>query len=125
MHPEVITTTVSVASRAINVLLDSGETERYALAEAGDGDLFWRNDTFGPAEDDASGKVWLRHGGRLTVDQVIEQVGQCEREIRRWTLEEIEAGEVTVDGDLFTRAIRRAALERLAAELGAADESSP
>lgn len=121
MQPEVITTTVSVASRAINVLLDNGETERYALAEAGDGDLFWRHDTFGPAEDDASDKVWLRHGGRQTVGQVMERVPQCRREIRRWTLEEIEAGEATTDGDLFTRAIRREALARLAAELGAAD----
>src|SRR5687767_4353565 len=97
---EVITTTVSVASRAINVLLDNGETERYALAEAGDGDLFWRQDTFGPAEDDVSGKVWLRHGGRLSVGQVMDQAPQCKREIRRWTLEEIEAGEAIAEGDL-------------------------
>jgi len=124
VEPEVVTTTVSVASRAINVLLDNGETERYALAEAADGDVFWRHDTFGPADEDASGKVWLRHGGRLTVAEVIARVGRCSREGRRWTAEEIEAGDLLVDADLFKRARRREALALLADELRAADPSA-
>lgn len=120
MH-DVISTTVSMFNRSINVLVSSGETERFALVPAGGGELFWRHDTFGADDDSGRASQWLAHGGRLTVGQVLARVPQCRREVLRWTREEIEAGPHHFDLDLFEQHARQASLARLADELAAAE----
>jgi hypothetical protein len=105
-----LTTTVSPTQRTISVLLESGETERYALAQTREGDLFWRQDTF-------AGAAWVGHGGRLTVGDVVARVPSCARHVVAWTRAEIELGADLPDADVFVRAIRRDALARLTREL--------
>jgi hypothetical protein len=106
-----LSTTVSVVQRAVNVLLESGETERFALVQAADGAVHWRHDTF------AADHAWISHGGRLSVAEVLARVPQCERQVRAWTREEIDLGPRPVGVDAFAAAVRESALERLAAEL--------
>ena len=108
-----LSTTISPSQRSISVLLESGETERYALAQSRDGDVYWRQDTF-------AASAWVGHGGRLTVGQVLARVPGCERQVVAWTREEIELGPDLPDADMFVRAIRADALKRLARELDAA-----
>jgi hypothetical protein len=108
-----LTTTVSTSQRAISVLLESGQTVRYALAQSREGDVFWRQDTF------AAG-TWVGHGGRLSVGEVLARVPSCERQVVAWTREEIELGTALPDADMFVRAIRADALKRLERELDAA-----
>ena len=110
----VISTTVSTPTRSINVLLETGTTERLALVQASSGDVHWRHDRFGLGH---RGPEWLGHVGRLTVAEVLARVPDCERHVIAWTREEIEAGPDEVDFDIFQRDARRRALERLAAEL--------
>ena len=120
---EVISTTVSRRERTINLLLESGDTDRYALIRRPSGDVHWSLDTFtrhGVGEP----LQWTRHGGRLTVGEVITRVPGCRRDVVRWTTEEIEDGPDTVDVDIFGRDVRRRALERLAAELHAVDAAA-
>ena len=120
VRPETISTAVSIVHRSISVLYDTGDTIRYALAQSPDGEVFWREDTFGPDADGVAGKVWLSHGGRLSVADVCARVPQCSRDVMRWTQLEIEAGPDLPDGDVFTRMIRADALARLRDELDAA-----
>ena len=111
----VISTTVSTPTRSINVLLETGTTERFALVQASNGDVHWRHDRFGMS--DFGDPRWLGHVGRLTVGDVLEQVPSCERHVIAWTREEIEAGPDEAGFDIFQRDTRRRALERLSAEL--------
>jgi hypothetical protein len=117
---DTIGTNVSPTQRAISVLLDSGKTERYALAQTREGDVFWRHDTFAADAGAPSGTAWVGHGGRLTVGQVLARVPSCERHVVRWTREEIELGVELPDADMFVRAVRSDALRRLSRELDAA-----
>jgi hypothetical protein len=118
--PEILATTVSPAQRAISVLDDSGETARYALAETRDGDVFWRLDIFDGDAGGVSAGAWLRHGGRLTVGEVMASVPSCARHVATWTRHEIEMGADLPGADLFARAVRADALRRLGRELAGA-----
>ena len=120
MH-DVISTTVSMFNRSINVLVSSGETERFALVPGAGGELHWRHDTFGADDHAGRASEWLAHNGRLTVAEVVARAPQCRREVLRWTREEVEAGPDVFELDMFEQAVRREALARLAAELAAAE----
>ena len=120
---DVISTTVSPRQRTINLLLESGETDRYALIRRPNGDVHWSLDTF-TREHVGDPLRWTRHGGRLTVGEVLDRLPSCRRDVVRWTLEEIEDGPDSLDVDIFGRDARRRALERLAAELHAADAAA-
>lgn len=114
----VLATTVSASQRAITIQHADGHSDRLALIRHRDGDVHWRRDGF--AVDEKSGMQWERHDGRLTVAQVLEQALQCERDVERWTREELEDGADLIELDIFERAVRARALEKLAAELAAA-----
>ena len=114
----VISTNVSPATRSVNVLLENGTTERFALVQTSGGDVHWRHDLFGTR--DGGGPEWLGHLGRLTVGDVLTRLPTCERHILAWTLEEIEAGPDEAGFDIFQRDARRRALELLSAELAGA-----
>jgi hypothetical protein len=117
---EILATTVSPAQRAISVLDESGETARYALAESREGDVFWRLDVFDGDAGGVSAGAWLRHGGRLTVGEVMALVPSCARQVADWTRDEIELGPDLPGADVFVRAARADALRRLGRELAAA-----
>jgi hypothetical protein len=114
-----VSTTVSVLTRSINVLVDDGKTERFALVRGNNGEVHWRHDVFGP-RDDHGQTPWIDHSGRLTVGEVLERIPKCARDVRRWTRDEIELGADDGDVDIFSREVRRRSLDRLADELGAA-----
>ena len=118
--PDSLGTTISPLQRTIGVLLATGETERYALAQTREGDVFWRQDWFAADAGAPSGEAWVGHGGRLTVAEVVERVPDCARQVRDWTREEIELGADLPGADVFVRAIRADALRRLERELAAA-----
>jgi hypothetical protein len=113
---EVINTTVSPRHRTISLLLDNGETARFALLRKPNGDVYWSLDMFTRAAA-AEPLEWNGHIGRLTVDEVVRRLPRCETDIVRWTLDEIEDGADVVDLDIFARDARHRALERLRAEL--------
>jgi hypothetical protein len=113
-------TTLSVLSREIRILLESGDTDRYALVRTNDGDVHWRHDVFGPHDFETGAKPWVDHRGRVTVAQVLAAVPHCEKEILRWTRDELELGADDIVEDIFTRAVRQRALDRLDLELAAA-----
>jgi len=114
---EVINTTVSPRHRTISLLLDNGETARFALLRKPNGDVYWSLDMFTRAAP-AEPLEWTGHIGRLTVDDVVRRLPACENDIVRWTLDEIEDGADVGDLDIFARDARARALERLRAELG-------
>ena len=113
---EVINTTVSARHRTISLLLDNGDTARFALLRKSNGDVYWSLDMFTRAAP-AEPLEWNGHIGRLTVDEVVRRLPACANEIVRWTNEEIEDGWDLVDLDIFARDARRRALERLRTEL--------
>ena len=113
---EVITTTVSPRHRTISLLLDNGDTARFALLRKANGDVYWSLDMFTRAAP-AEPLEWNGHIGRLEVAEVVRRLPDCARDIVRWTTEEIEDGHDLFDLDIFARDARRRALERLAAEL--------
>lgn len=116
----VLATNVSASQRAITIQHADGHSDRLALIRHRDGDVHWRLDGFAVDERAGGGLQWERHDGRLTVAQVLEHAPQCDREIERWTREELDDGPDLIELDIFERAIRARALERLAAELAAA-----
>jgi hypothetical protein len=120
-----MSTTVSVLTRSISVLLESGESERLALVRTPEGDVHWRHDLFGAYDERSGSQPWIAFFGRLTVDQVLALVPQCEREVVLWTREEIECGPDDVDGDIFVKAARREALAALDAQLASASVTPP
>jgi hypothetical protein len=115
---EVLSTTVSPRHRTIHLLLESGDTDRYALVRRPNGDVHWSLDTF-TREHPGDPWQWAGHTGRLTVAEVLAQIPGCRRDVVRWTHEELEDGPDAVDVDIFARDVRRRALERLGAELAA------
>jgi hypothetical protein len=115
--PEIISTTVSPSHRAITLLLNTGETARYALVRRSTGDVHWSSDTFVVDEREGTGLQWERHHGRVTVGEVLRVVPQCARDIERWTREELEEGADLPDLDIVKREKRRRALARLREEL--------
>lgn len=116
----VINTTTSGLQRTIQLLLDTGEVERFALARRRDGGVAWRHDTF-MADGTAPGaQSWVAHGGRVTVAEVLARVPKCRREIIDWTRDEIADGADGPDLDIFRRAERAKDLALLDAELRAA-----
>ncbi len=110
-------------NRSINILVATGETERFALVPGAGGELHWRHDVFGADDHAGRASQWLAHHGRLTVGEVLSRVPHCRREVLRWTREEVDAGPDMFELDLFEQAERREALERLAAELAAAEDA--
>jgi hypothetical protein len=110
---QTLTITANPSRRTISVLLESGETERFALAQSRLGDVFWRQDTF-------AGDAWLAHGGRRTVAEVVAQLPSCRALVRDWTQAEIELGSDLPDADVFVRHERAEALRRLDRELAVA-----
>jgi hypothetical protein len=114
---EVINTTVSARHRTISLLLDNGETARFALLRKPNGDVYWSLDMFTRAAA-AEPLEWTGHIGRLSVDEVARRLPTCQDDIVRWTVEEIEDGPEIGDLDIFARDARGRALERLRAELG-------
>jgi hypothetical protein len=118
-----INTTVSARHRTIALLLESGATDRYALIRRPNGDVHWVYDTFTRASV-GSPLEWASHGGRLTVGEVLARVPGCRREIVRWTAQELEDGPDVMDVDIFSREVRRRALERLAAELDGVERAA-
>jgi hypothetical protein len=114
---EVINTTVSPRHRTISLLLDNGETARFALLRKPGGDVYWSLDLFTRAAP-TEPLEWAGHIGRLTVDEVVRRMPACEDQIIRWTLDELEDGPDGFDLDIFARDARGRALERLRAELG-------
>ena len=117
---DVLSTTVSPRHRTISLLLENGDTARFALVRRPNGDVHWSLDTF-TREHPGDPLQWAGHGGRLTVGQVLTALPGCRRDVLRWTTEEIEDGPDAIDVDIFARDARRRALERLAAELRAGD----
>ena len=113
---EVINTTVSARHRTISLLLDNGETARFALLRKPSGDVYWSLDMFTRAAP-AEPLEWNGHIGRLTVDDVVRRLPACATEIVRWTTDEIEDGWDLPDLDIFARDSRRRALDRLRIEL--------
>jgi hypothetical protein len=113
---EIITTTVSPRHRTISLLLDNGETARFALLRKPNGDVFWSLDMFRRAAP-AEPLEWSGHIGRLATDEVVRRLPDCADHVIRWTDEEIEDGMDSLDLDVFAADVRRRALERLAAEL--------
>lgn len=114
---QVINTTVSSRHRTISLLLDNGETARFALLRKTNGDVYWSLDMFTRAAV-AEPLEWSGHIGRLTVDEVVRRLPACEEDIVRWTMDEIEDGPDVGDLDIFARDARGRALDRLRAELG-------
>ena len=117
--PEVLSTSVDARHRTISQFLETGDSARFALVRRPNGDVHWSYDLF-RRESPGMPWEWAEHGGRLTVDQVAAHLPACRRDVLRWTAEEIEDGADAVTTDLFARDVRRRALERLAAELHAA-----
>ena len=113
---EILTTTVSARHRTISLLLDNGQTARFALLRKPNGDVFWSLDMFTRAAP-AEPLQWSGHIGRLTVAEVVRRLPACEADVLRWTAEEIEDGVEGFALDIFAADVRRRALERLAAEL--------
>ena len=120
---EVLSTTVSPRHRTINLLLDSGDTDRYALVRRPNGDVHWSHDTF-TREHPGDPLQWSGHTGRLTVGEVLARIPGCRRDVLRWTTEELEDGIDAIDVDIFARDARGRALQRLAAELAAAEAAA-
>jgi hypothetical protein len=121
-----VSTTVSILTRSISVLLESGDTERFALVRLPNGDVHWRHDLFGVFDEATGGRPWIAHRGQLTVGEVAAQVPHCERHVVAWTRDEIDCGPDDADGDIFVRDVRRralAALEAQLAELNVAQQS--
>lgn len=116
-----IQTTVAVAHRSISQLQPDGTTRRYSLARLGNGDVFWRRDTFAAPSGPTEPMRWLDHHGPMTVADVMQAAPGCERVIRTWTRTEIAAG--VADAEWLTEDRRAAALTRLAEELAAADQA--
>ena len=114
----VISTNVSVMSRSINVLMSDGTTERFALVAATDGGVHWRHDIFDLTA--AGERTWIRHGGLLSVAEVLSHIPSCGRHVISWTREEIEGGADLPELDIFRRDVRRRALDRLSSELSTA-----
>ncbi len=112
---EPLYTSISAAHRTISQMQVDGTTVRYALARLGSGDVYWRADTFAPADNPIEPMRWMSHLGQLTVADVIFAAPACEQTVRGWTRAEIEAG--TADADWLTEDRRIAALERLGGEL--------
>jgi hypothetical protein len=112
---EVITTKVSSQHRTITLLLDSGETARYALIRRPTGQVAWFYDTFRP-EVGGGPLQWASHGGRVTVGEVLALVPAARRDILRWTDEELEDGADLIELDIFARDVRAKWLAQLAAE---------
>jgi hypothetical protein len=117
---EIINTTVSARHRSISLLLDTGETARFALLRRENGDVHWSLDMFTRAAP-AEPLEWSSHRGRLTVGDVCSRLPHLTRDIARWTQEEIDDGPDSLGGDIFARDARRRALERLAAEMRLVD----
>jgi hypothetical protein len=113
---EVLTTTVAPRNRTISLVLDNGETARFALLRKDNGDVYWSLDLFTRAAA-TEALQWSGHIGRLTVADVVSRMPSCARDIVQWTEQELEDGHELVDLDIFSRDARRRALERLAAEL--------
>jgi hypothetical protein len=114
--PDLLSTAVSSIQRTINLLRLDGTTDRLALVRRPDGDVHWRHDVF--THDEETGALrWVAYGGRLTVPEVLARAPHCEREILRWTREEVEDGPDIVEVDLFSRDTRCRALALLEAEL--------
>ena len=113
---EVITTTVSPRHRTISLLLDNGETARFALLRKPNGDVYWSLDLFTRAAP-AEPLEWNGHIGRLTADEVVRRLPACATEVVRWTTDEIEDGWDLPDLDIFSRDVRRRALDRLRLEV--------
>ena len=120
---EVLNTTVSPRHRTISLLLDNGDTARFALLRKPNGDVYWSLDMFTRAAP-AEPLEWNGHIGRLTADEVVRRLPACAAEIVRWTAEEIEDGWELVELDIFARDARRRALERLGAELARVDQAA-
>ena len=116
----VVNTTTSGLQRTIQVVLDTGEVERFALARRRDGGVAWRHDTFTTEGGAPGAETWIAHNGRLTVAGVVARVPSCRREILEWTRNEIADGAHDFDLDIFTRAVRIEDLARLELELRAA-----
>ena len=116
----VVNTTRSSLQRTIQVLLDTGEVERYALARRRDGGVAWRQDTFTSDGGAPGADTWIAHGGRVTVAEVLHRIPSCRRDVLEWTRHEIADGPDDPDLDLFSRATRVEDLARLEAELRAA-----
>ena len=116
----VVNTTTSGLQRTIQVVLDTGEVERFALARRPDGGVAWRHDTFTTEGGAPGAGTWIAHNGRLTVAGVLARVPSCRREILEWTRNEIDDGADDFDLDIFSRAVRRDDLVRLEVELRAA-----
>ena len=112
----VISTTVSSRHRTINLLLDNGETARFALLRKPNGDVYWSLDLFTRAAP-AEPLQWNGHIGRLTVADVAARLPECAAEVMRWTQDEIDDGADLVDLDIFGSDARRRALDKLAREL--------
>lgn len=113
----VINTTTSGLQRTIQLLISSGEVERYALARRRDGGVAWRHDTFDGDGSAPGVETWIAYGGRVTVGQVLDRVPSCRREILEWTRNEIAEGTDDPSLDLFSRAERQSSLALLEAEL--------
>ena len=115
----VIATQVSSSQRAITIQHADGSSDRLALIRHRDGDVHWRVDGFAVDEKAGTGLQWERHDGRATVAEVLERAPQCERDVLRWTREELEDGADLIELDIFERAVRARALAKLQAELDA------
>lgn len=111
----VITTKLSSSHRTITLLLESGETARFALIRRPSGEVSWVYDTFVP-EQGGGPLQWHTHGGHITVGDVLASVPGARREILRWTTEEIEDGPNLIELDIFARDVRRRALDLLRTE---------
>lgn len=121
---EPIHTTISVVQRTITQLLANGHTVRYTLAPASDGDVFWRQDTFAPADHPTQPQRWLSHQGPLTIAAVVAAVPQCREAIRAWTQAEVDDALAATDLDETARRRRAAAVTRLREQLDAPLEDS-
>ncbi len=120
---EVINTTVSPRHRTISLLLDNGQTARFALLRKPNGDVYWSLDMFSRAAP-AEPLEWSGHIARLTADEVARRLPRCAADVIRWTSEEIDDGWDLVELDIFARDVRRRALERLTAELALVDQAA-
>ena len=116
---EVLNTTVSPRHRKVSLLLDNGDTARFALLRKPTGDVYWSLDMFTRAAP-AAPLQWSGHIGRLTADEVARRLPACADAVVRWTQEEIDDGGDIGELDIFARDARRRALTRLAAELARA-----
>lgn len=116
----VVGTTTSGLQRTIQLVMDTGEVERFALARRPDGGVAWRHDTFTTEGGAPGADTWIGHTGRVPVAEVLTKVPGCRREIIEWTRNEIADGAYDFDLDIFTRAVREQDLATLEAELRAA-----